>query len=164
MTGDRAGSDTGSATLELVVIVPALLLLIGMIVVAGRVSLSGGGVDQAAAAAARQASISRDATTARSSAHQAATAALTQQGLRCTGVTVAIGAGGFTAPVGTPAQVSATVTCRVTLSDLAIPGLPGTRTVTATAYAPLDTYRERTGELTNSDGSDRANPGVGSWS
>jgi hypothetical protein len=45
--------------------------------------------------------------------------------------------------VGTPASVTATVTCVVNLSDVAIPGLPGTRTITATMSSPLDTYRER---------------------
>ena len=50
---------------------------------------------------------------------------------------------GFATPVGTPATVSATVTCVVELSDLALPGVPGTRTVTVTVTSPLDTYRER---------------------
>jgi hypothetical protein len=29
------------------------------------------------------------------------------------------------------------------LADLALPGFPGSRTVTASAVSPLDTYRER---------------------
>ena len=41
------------------------------------------------------------------------------------------------------ASVTATVTCVVNLSDVAVPGLPGTRTITATMSSPLDTYRER---------------------
>ena len=41
------------------------------------------------------------------------------------------------------AQVTATVTCKVDVADLAIPGLPGTRTITATASSPVDAYRER---------------------
>jgi hypothetical protein len=39
--------------------------------------------------------------------------------------------------------VTATVTCKVEVADLAIPGLPGTRTITATASSPVDAYRER---------------------
>ena len=50
---------------------------------------------------------------------------------------------GFARPVGTPATITATVSCLVRLSDLAMPGLGGSRTVTATASSPLDTYRER---------------------
>ena len=50
---------------------------------------------------------------------------------------------GFASPVGPPANVTATVTCVVNLSDVAVPGLPGTRTITATMTSPLDTFRER---------------------
>lgn len=139
----RTGKDTGSVTLELAVLAPALLMLIGLLVVAGRVVLAGGAVEQAAAASARQASISRTALQARTSAEDTARQTLAQQGLQCTTVNVSVDASGFAAPVGTPAQVRATVTCAVDLSDLAIPGLPGTRTVTKTAVSPLDTYRER---------------------
>jgi hypothetical protein len=39
--------------------------------------------------------------------------------------------------------VSATVTCTVSLSDLLVPGLPGSRTLTATFTSPLDPFRER---------------------
>jgi hypothetical protein len=35
------------------------------------------------------------------------------------------------------------VTCTVNLSDLSIPGVPGARTITATASSPVDAYRER---------------------
>jgi len=45
--------------------------------------------------------------------------------------------------VGTPAKISATVTCDVNLSDLFLPGVPGSKAITATMSSPLDTYRER---------------------
>lgn len=135
--------DAGMLSLELAVLTPALLLLIGLLVVAGRVSLGGGAVEQAAAAAARQASISRTAGEARTSANDAARTTLDQQGLQCSRISVSVDTGGFAAPVGAPAHISATVTCVVLLSDIGIPGLPGSRTVTSTALSPLDTYRER---------------------
>jgi hypothetical protein len=50
--------------------------------------------------------------------------------------TVTVDTAGFAAPVGTPATVTATVRCVVNLADLAVPGVPGTRTVTATATSP----------------------------
>ena len=56
---------------------------------------------------------------------------------------VTVDTAGFAAPVGTPATVTATVRCVVNLADLAVPGVPGTRTVTATASSPVDTFRER---------------------
>jgi hypothetical protein len=58
-------------------------------------------------------------------------------------VQVDVDTSGFRVPVGLPAQVRATVTCVVALGDLALPGFPGSRTVTATAVSPVDTYRER---------------------
>ena len=50
---------------------------------------------------------------------------------------------GFAVQAGTPATVSATVSCTVPLSDLALPGLPGAHTITATFTSPLDVYRQR---------------------
>jgi hypothetical protein len=40
-------------------------------------------------------------------------------------------------------NVSATVICRVPLSDLVLPGTPGSRTLTATFTSPLDPFRGR---------------------
>ena len=72
-----------------------------------------------------------------------ASATLAGQRLQCVSTTVAVNTSGFAVRPGQPATVSATVTCPVRLSDLAIPGLPGTRTVTHTAVSSLDTFRER---------------------
>ncbi len=45
--------------------------------------------------------------------------------------------------VGLPAQVTATVTCRVPLSDLVVPGMPGSRLLRGIFTSPLDPFRER---------------------
>ena len=63
--------------------------------------------------------------------------------LRATGAKVALDTSGFAIRPGQSATVTATVTCPVRLSDLAVPGLPGTRTVSHTATSSLDTFRER---------------------
>ena len=141
--GRRDRDDRGSMTLELVVWAPGLLLIITLLVVAGRVSSAKGAVEQAAVEAARSASIARSPSAASSQALAAARQSLTGQGLQCTDVTVTIDTSGFNTPPGRPATVTATVTCPVRLADLAIPGLPGTRTVTQTAVSSLDTFRER---------------------
>jgi len=65
------------------------------------------------------------------------------QEVQCVTMSVSVDTGGFQAPIGTTAQVTATVTCTVNLSDLAIPGLPGSRTITETVSSPIDAYRER---------------------
>ncbi|HYJ74511.1 MAG TPA: TadE/TadG family type IV pilus assembly protein [Kineosporiaceae bacterium] len=135
--------DEGAASLELVVLTPALVLLLGLLVLVGRVTLAGTSVEQAADEAARSASIARTAAGAQRAAEDGAMRALAEQDLRCGRVDVAVDVGGFSVPVGQAARVTATVTCVVALADLALPGFPGSRTVTATAVSPLDTYRER---------------------
>ncbi len=143
MTLRRRRDDRGAVTLEFVVVAPALLALLGLLVMAGRVAIASNSVESAADEAARTASISRTASGARAAAEDGARRSLAEQGLQCSSVQVGVDTAGFAVPVGLPAQVHATVTCVVQLSDLALPGFPGSRTVTATAVSPLDTYRER---------------------
>ena len=135
--------DRGSVALELAVLGPALLLFIGLMILAGRMALANQSVAQAADEAARTASIARTQLGASSGASSAARTALAQQSLQCVSTQVSVDTSQFSRPVGTPATVSATVSCVVRLADLSLPGLPGSRTVTATASSPLDTYRER---------------------
>jgi Flp pilus assembly protein TadG len=130
-------------TLEFAVLAPVVLALLAMLVMAGRVAIASNSVEAAADEAARSASISRTAAGARSSAEDGARRSLARQDLACSSVRVEVDTGGFRVPVGMPAQVRATVTCVVRLTDLGVPGFPGSRTVTATAVSPLDTYRER---------------------
>jgi Flp pilus assembly protein TadG len=139
----RWDDDRGAVTLEFVVLAPALLALLGLLVVAGRVAIASNSVEAAADEAARSASISRTAAGARAAGEEGARRGLAEQDLTCTTVRVDVDTAGFAVPVGLPAQVRATVTCVVRLADLALPGFPGSRTVTATAVSPLDTYRER---------------------
>jgi Flp pilus assembly protein TadG len=137
-------TDTGSVTLELAILAPAVLLLLGLVVVAGRLAIAHQSIDHAAQTAARAATLARDPATAAASATRSAHAELDAGDLHCTSLTVAVDTDGFAVPVGRPASVTATVTCTVTLAGLAVPGIPGTRRVTATATSPLDTYRGRT--------------------
>ena len=138
-----AGRQRGSVTLELTILGPALLMVLGMVIAAGRITISGGAVEAAASDAARQASIARDPAAASTQARAAATTTLAQQGLHCAALDVHVDTAGFAAPVGSPAQVSAQVSCTVALADLAVPGLPGTKTLRAQFASPLDRYRER---------------------
>src|SRR5947209_9497272 len=115
----RRSTDVGAASLEIVVLTPALVLLLAVLVLAGRVALARTGVEQAADEAARSASIARTAEGARRTAEEGAVRALGEQNLRCTHVEVAVDVSGFGVPAGVPAQVRATVTCVVALADLA---------------------------------------------
>jgi Flp pilus assembly protein TadG len=148
MAGQR---ERGSTTLELVVWAPGLLLLIALLTVAGRVNSANAAVEQAATDAARTASLARTAASAEQLARQHAQQTLASQGLACTTTTVTVDTAGFGSAPGQLATVAATVSCPVRLSDLAVPGLPGTRTVTHTAVSSLDTFRERALGFTNAE-------------
>jgi len=138
----RRDQERGSASLEAAIGVPAFLLLVSLILLAGRVSLMRQAVQAVAADAARAASISRTASEAQAAAAAAGNAGVDQRNLTCLTLSVSADTSGFAAPVGTPATVSATVTCRVNLTGVDLPGL-GEREVTATMVSPLDTYRGR---------------------
>ncbi len=139
----RSRGDRGSTTLELVVWAPGLLLVIGLLIVAGRVNSANAAVEQAATDAARTASSARTAAGARHMAQDRAEKTLAAQGLQCTTTTVVVDTSGFNTIPGQTATVTATVTCPVRLSDLSVPGLPGTRTVTHGATSSIDTFRGR---------------------
>ena len=137
--------ERGSATVELALIAPGFLLLLTLTILAGRVVLAGGSVEQAAGAAARAASLARNPATAQTDAVTTAQDMLAGQHLRCATTTVTVDTSGFAVPLGRPAQVTATVTCEVALSDLALPGFPGSRRLVASARSPLDAFRGRSG-------------------
>ena len=144
LTRAAAGRERGSASLEMVILAPALLLVLAVLVFAGRLALAQQAVTAAAADAARTASIQRTPTAATTAARASATSGLTAQGLSCAAVDVRVDAGAFAAPVGVPATVSARVECTVNLADLAIPLISGSTVVSATMTSPIDTWRERT--------------------
>ena len=139
----RPRGERGSVTLEAVILIPAFLLFVALVIAAGRVALARQGVQTAAAEAARQASIARTAGEATTKAQAGAQQTLADQQLRCLSSSVVTDTSGFAAPVGTPASVSATVTCQVDLAGVAIPGLPGSLNITASFQSPLDTFRGR---------------------
>jgi Flp pilus assembly protein TadG len=136
-------SDAGNAALELVVLAPVLLAVLGLVIAAGRTSIAEGAVQAAARDAARQASIALNPYAAEAAGQASARAALREDGLDCD-PTVTIDTAGFGAQPGQPAApVVATVTCTVPLANLYLPGLPGVRTMSAAFSSPLDVYRSK---------------------
>jgi Flp pilus assembly protein TadG len=136
-------SDAGDATLELVILAPVVLILIGLLIAGGRASVAQGAVDAAARDAARQASIARTPSEAEATAIASARFELRQDSLNCTPVVHVRAAAAFAVPVGEPSQIVARVSCTVPLSGLLVPGLPGSKTLTASFASPLDPYRAR---------------------
>ncbi|MCB0909492.1 MAG: pilus assembly protein [Nocardioidaceae bacterium] len=139
---DVAG-ERGSAAVETVIGVPAFLLFVGLIIFGGRITITHEAVQSAAADAARSASIARSSGDAERFARAAAELSLANQQISCANVAVRVDASGFAAPIGQPASVTVSVSCRLDLADLSVPGVPGTRLIEATMSSPLDTWREK---------------------
>jgi TadE-like protein len=139
-----SGADRGNAALELVLLAPVILFLVGLVIAAGRTSVAQGAVDAAAREAARQASIAPTASAAVQAALAGAGAALRTDGLDCQPLVFLPGlAAAFATQPGQPAQVHARVVCVVRLSDLVVPGVPGSIRLTSSYTSPLDPYRSR---------------------
>ena len=143
MTRRRVRDERGSAAIEAVIGVPAFLLFVGLIIFGGRTATTHQSVETAAADAARSASLERTAASARTQAISAATTSLSNQGIHCLDIDVTVDASQFSRTVGQAATVSVTVQCRLDLSDLSVPGVPGTRLIQASSTSPIDTWRER---------------------
>jgi Flp pilus assembly protein TadG len=137
------GDDRGSSTLELAIWGPVLLIIIGLLIVGGRIALAGNAVQSAAFAAAREATIARDSSQAQSNGEAGANFSLNSNGINCISRSVSVDTSAFNQPLGTAGNVTATLTCTVNLSDAAVPGLPGAVNITRTATSPVDPYRQR---------------------
>ena len=136
---DRAGRrvDQGAASVEMVLLTPALLVLMLLVVAGGRLAGTRGQVDAAARDAARAGTIARSPGDARREALEAARTRLDAGSVGCRTLTVAVDTAGFRAG----GHVATTVTCIVDLGDLTLLSLPGARTVSASAVEPVDTFR-----------------------
>lgn len=127
--------ESGAVTVELVLLAPVVFALLLFTVGLGRIEDADGVVTGAARDAARAASQAASAASAVSAARAAATGDLADG--PCRDVTVSVDTSGFTAG----GLVRVRVACTAGLSDLALSGLPGHKTLTATASAPIETYR-----------------------
>ena len=105
-------SERGSAALEAAIGLPAFMLFVALIILAGRLAIATQAVDAAAAEAARAASIARTQGAASSTASTAAASSLANQNLRCVRHHGHARHHRLRRPVGTPAAVTATVHLR----------------------------------------------------
>ena len=139
----RRSERGGAVAIESVLLVPSVMLLAALIAAGFRITIAEDSVENIAGASARAASIARSAGQAQQDARSVAGSSLTTEGLQCQPSSVEVDTAGFTVPVGQPASVSVTVSCRAPLADLLVPGLGGSRLLEATSSSPLDTYRSR---------------------
>ena len=132
----RHMSDDGGATVELVLLAPLVVLVIGFVLFAGRLGHAAADVRHAAATAARAASLTDTPGAATAAAREQVTTNLATSGPTCAAPAVTVDAD--VAPGG---RVTVTVSCPVPLGDLAPLGLPGTTTLRARAVEPVDVFR-----------------------
>ncbi|MBQ0850263.1 pilus assembly protein [Streptomyces sp. BH-SS-21] len=153
--------DCGSAALTTAIFVPVALMLIGLTIACGRVALAEGAADAAARDAARTASLAGDPALGEAAARRAAQSSLATSGIRCAAIRVELDTSGLAAPVGQAARVTATVSCTAPLSELALPGVAGSKTLTSRRTSVVDTWSSRGDGLASSEVSWSTNRRVG---
>lgn len=134
-----AASERASAVVELVILVPAVVLLLLFVVLAGRVAQAQNDVYGAASDAARAASIRQHPRSAARDARTTAERVLSSRGVTCRSLRVDVDSRRLR-PAG---HVRVGVRCVVALRDLAPLGVPGSRTVSASATEVVDRFRSR---------------------
>jgi Flp pilus assembly protein TadG len=132
----RCNDDRGSAAVEAAFAVVALMLVGFFIVGALRVTNTGGDTNAAAHAAARAAAAEYDPTSANVAASRVAAGVLADRGVACQDLDVTVG-GDLTSG----GVVTVDVTCTVDLSDVALAGFPGSRTLTGRGVEQVDVVR-----------------------
>ncbi|HAS13144.1 MAG TPA: hypothetical protein DCS55_21930 [Acidimicrobiaceae bacterium] len=131
----RCGSDErGSASVELAILAPLVGLLLGSVVLVGRVQLARADVEGAARSAARDLSISRDPYVAVEGVRSALMETLDVGSPTCRTLL-------FSPEIGST-QLSVTITCSVDLQEAAILPVPGSMSVSGSASEVIDIYRE----------------------
>ncbi|AHH98543.1 TadE/TadG family type IV pilus assembly protein [Kutzneria albida] len=129
--------ERGSAAAELALLTPLLILLLLFVVFCGRVADIKLRLYDVAHQAARAATLARNSSQATTSAQATASAALASAGINCQLLTVVTDARGLTSG----STVTVTVFCTVSLGDLTMLGVPGTRTFQSSFSSPVDVYR-----------------------
>jgi Flp pilus assembly protein TadG len=133
----RRDDERGTIPMELVIIAPLLAILLAVLVFSWRIAEAGNQVTAAAAEAARAASLERDVLASTAAGQEAARRTLEDRGLACADLDVAVDVSSYE-PGG---YVTATVTCTADLSDLDVPGAPGSWTEEASYTEPIEQYR-----------------------
>ena len=133
----RVRGDDGQAIAELVIVAPVLLLVIVLMVAFGRIDSAQGDVESAARAGVQAAVVQANGADAQTQATSAVTSTLAGAGLTCPAPQITTDTSNFVAG-GT---VSVSVTCVTSMADVSVPGVPGSKTLTATAVAHIDEFR-----------------------
>jgi len=133
----KSRDETGSSTVEAVVLVPVLMVFVLLSIAFGRYEMTSAEVVGAAQSAAESAAIMPSGTQAVVAANQEAMLALSGSKYSCSTTRVTTDVAHFV-PSG---NVTVIVSCELRLSDLGAPGVPGSTTVVAVQIAPIDPFR-----------------------
>ena len=129
--------ERGSATAELVLLTPLLILFVLFIVGLGRLAHARALVGDATAQAARAATLHyQNPAQATQIAQQTAAEALRSAGLACAAQTTRV----ETANDHSGGTITVALTCRVDLSTVTMAGFPGSDTLTASFTSSVDKY------------------------
>lgn len=129
--------EDASIAVETAIVAPILLVLMMLVVYAGRASQADADVRVAAARAARAASTAGDPADAVTLAEITADANLATAGIICQTASTTVDTDDFRAG----GMVSVTVTCQVSNADIALLAVPGSRWSTATSTQVIDVRR-----------------------
>ena len=135
---DGTARDGGSVAAETAIAIPVLVaVLVFAAVLIGRGADARLRIDDAASQAARAASIARTSSAATAAATQTVDQALAGVGAECPNPETTVDTSQFH-PGGV---VTVTVRCHLDLSQAALLGVPVSKTISATASSPIDTFR-----------------------
>lgn len=129
--------DRGSAAVELAVVAPALILLLMLVVYAGRMSEADDNVRRAASEAARAASMRQHPADAADAARDTVETNLSAAGVPCARLRTDVDTADFE-PGGT---VAVSVRCEASMRDIALLGVPGSVSFHSTAVEVIDRIR-----------------------
>jgi TadE-like protein len=129
--------ERGSLAVELAMIAPSLLLLFGLIFAYGRVSQVNGTLESGTRDAARSATVARSLAEAQDRARRVVAEAIEATPQSCQDSLDVRVLGDFVA--GDPITIQAR--CRYGLSDIGLPGAPGTVSANSSFTSMLDPYR-----------------------
>ena len=140
-------TERGTTIVEFVALAPLLAALMLFVVFCGRVACTRNTVARSARDAVRAASMSITREEAATALEATLTENLGANASRCTHLPVDYGAiGTDTGEAGDwdSGVIELRLTCDIPMSDLGLLGLAGTKTFTAVAIEPVDTWRSRT--------------------
>lgn len=134
----NGAAERGSSVVGLVILTPLMATLLFFVVAAGRLGVIESKLTSAARSSARAATQTQSVSAAQAAASTTAAATLDRLNTGCYGGPKVSVLELDLRPGGT---VHLQVSCVVRLSDLAVPGLPGSRVVSADAISVVDRFR-----------------------